>query len=254
MNWFAQRICEVQLAFMLLTRLPVGRMGRYVPNLSSARWAFPLAGIPIGIFIAGLFFGFCYSEIPHLLGAVITLSISLLLTGALHEDGLADTADGFGGGTTRKQKLKIMGDSNVGTYGLLCLILTMIARVFYLSSMNNTHQTFLLLISISMISRLTMVFYLNILPPARSKGLGYQASGRNYLSTFFATVISLPAIIYCGYLAPNCLLAVTIVAITFAYFAKSQIKGQTGDICGASQLLCETTGWIAIATISSVGL
>ena len=94
----ARRLYEIRLAVMFLTRLPVGTLPEPVPTLAEARWAFPLAGLPVGI-AGGLVFALAgWIGLAPLLAAVLALAAMVMITGALHFDGLADVADGFGGG------------------------------------------------------------------------------------------------------------------------------------------------------------
>ena len=111
MSGLRRRIAEFQLAFMLLTRLPAGRLGGYIPELAAARWAFPLPGLFVGGFLAGVYITLNSLGLPAGLAAILALAAGMLITGGLHEDGLADCADGFCGGQNRDQKLKIMRDS-----------------------------------------------------------------------------------------------------------------------------------------------
>ena len=136
-EWIGARIGEFSASIHFLTRLPLPRheaaaapgataaagAGATGANLAQAAWAFPLSG-----FVVGLIAAITYAVADKLVlatwpAAALTLLATLLVTGALHEDGLADTADGFGGGDTRDQKLAIMRDSRIGTYGVCALII-----------------------------------------------------------------------------------------------------------------------------------
>ena len=90
MSWMRQRICEGQLAVMLLTRLPAGRLRYDVPKLASAVWFFPSVGIPIGLLVGLSYIGMCYLGFLPTLASILAFSIGLIVTGAMHEDGLAD--------------------------------------------------------------------------------------------------------------------------------------------------------------------
>ena len=175
MSWLRRRIAEVQVAFMLLTRLPAGRLEGVAPELSAAKWAFPLAGLVVGGSLAGVYIAMNSLGLPAELAAILALGAGMMMTGGLHEDGLADFADGFGGGQTKDQKLAIMKDSRVGSYGVLALLLVIAARIMALAALPATLQSLILLISLAMMSRLMMVVYLNWLPSARAEGLGHHA-------------------------------------------------------------------------------
>ena len=98
MSWLRRRIAEVQVAFILLTRLPAGRLEGDAPELAAAKWAFPLAGLVVGGSLAGVYIAMNSLGLPAELAAILALGASVMMTGGLHEDGLADCADGFGGG------------------------------------------------------------------------------------------------------------------------------------------------------------
>src|SRR3984957_20602925 len=105
------------LATAVLTRLPVAASVPADGTVAAASWAFPAVGAGIGMIAAIVLFLTSLFDIGQVSGALLTLIAVGLLTGALHEDGLADTADGLGGGHDREQKLAIMRDSRHGTYG-----------------------------------------------------------------------------------------------------------------------------------------
>ena len=105
------RLSEMQVAVMLMTRLPAGRLSGAVPGLGQAAWAFPLAGLAVGGIVAGVFVTGAWLGWSAPVAAGVALVAGLLATGGLHEDGLGDVADGFGGGHTRSAKLEIMKDS-----------------------------------------------------------------------------------------------------------------------------------------------
>ena len=252
MSGLRRRIAEVQLAFMLLTRLPVGRLGGYVPELAAAKWAFPLAGLIVGGSLAGAYITLNSWGLPAGLAAILALAAGMMMTGGLHEDGLADCADGFGGGQSRDQKLEIMKDSRVGSYGVLALILVIAARIMALAALPATAQSLIFLISLAMVSRLMMVVYLNWLPSARSEGLGYQAGKDGGLSVVVAAVLCVPALMYSGGLILFSLAALCGTAVIVGWTANRQIGGQTGDVCGAVQILSETAGWVCLTVLLSL--
>src|SRR5271168_821970 len=100
---------------MLLTRLPVGRSGG--SDLARTVWAFPVVGLVVGLLGGLVYWALARLGVPAFLAASWAFVAILLVTGAFHEDGLADTVDGFGGGRTRERKLEIMRDSRIGAYG-----------------------------------------------------------------------------------------------------------------------------------------
>ena len=249
MKWVQQRIKELKVSILFLTRLPAGTVKGNVPKISDTTWTFPIIGCIVGSIIGVSCFGLQWSGLSPLLSSILAVSIGIVITGAIHEDGLADSADGFGGGQGIHNKLEIMRDSRIGSYGVLALILTLAARVFALSDLPSTYQSIILIICIAMVSRLVMAFYLFWLPAAREDGLGYQAGVANLKSVLTAAAFCLPAIILSGSNILWSLIGILLVAFSFGILAKKQVGGQTGDVCGAGQVLSETTGLIVLVAI-----
>ncbi|MFW2588078.1 adenosylcobinamide-GDP ribazoletransferase [Sagittula sp. SSi028] len=240
-RWFD----EARLAVMFLTRLPVGRLSDPVPDLAQVRWAFPLVGLIVGAMVAGGWVVLGALGFAPLLAAALALAAQVMITGALHFDGLADTADGLGGGRDRAHVLQIMRDSRLGSYGAVALGLC--ALIWVLALADTAHGG-LALISVAVASRLAMLVVLVELPAAREDGLGQSAGGsrRPYL---LGAVLSVALMSCFGWLGLAAALAMGTVSLFVARRARRRIGGQTGDICGATQLLSETAG-LAILSLA----
>ena len=254
MNWIGIRLAELQLAFMLLTRLPAGTLTSQLPELAHARWAFPIVGCIVGGIIAASYIILSLLLLPSFAAAILAITAGLFSTGAIHEDGLADCADGFGGGQNREKKLAIMRDSAIGSYGTLSLIIIMGLRISLLSMLPAKLEIVTPIIICAVISRYAMVGYLCLLPVARQDGLGNQASGNqasgdNISALLLAGLIALPAFVIGAFGLIYVIIAIVSVALIWGVIAKYQLGGQTGDVCGAGQIICETAGWLIIATI-----
>ncbi|CAI8436040.1 adenosylcobinamide-GDP ribazoletransferase [Alphaproteobacteria bacterium] len=254
MNWIGIRLAELQLAFMLLTRLPAGTLTSQLPELAHARWAFPIVGCIVGGIIAASYIILSLLLLPSFAAAILAITAGLFSTGAIHEDGLADCADGFGGGQNREKKLAIMRDSAIGSYGTLSLIIIMGLRISLLSMLPAKLEIVTPIIICAVISRYAMVGYLCLLPAARQDGLGNQASGNqtsgdNISALLLAGLIALPAFVIGAFGLIYVIIAIVSVALIWGVIAKYQLGGQTGDVCGAGQIICETAGWLIIATI-----
>jgi adenosylcobinamide-GDP ribazoletransferase len=254
MNWIGIRLAELQLAFMLLTRLPAGKLTSHLPELAHARWAFPIVGCIVGGIIAASYIILSLLLLPSFAAAILAITAGLFSTGAIHEDGLADCADGFGGGQNREKKLAIMRDSAIGSYGTLSLIIIMGLRILLLSMLPAKLEIVTPIIICAVISRYAMVGYLCLLPAARQDGLGNQASGNqasgdNISALLLAGLIALPAFVLGAFGLIYVIITIVIVALIWGVIAKYQLGGQTGDVCGAGQIICETSGWLIIATI-----
>jgi len=125
-SWVEDRGLELKASLAFCTWLPFGRAtAQPAKPLANAAWALPVAGFIIGL-IGALVYALAHRlGLPAWPAATLSVAATLFITGALHEDGLADTADGFGGGTTREQKLDIMRDSRTGAYGVCALVLSL---------------------------------------------------------------------------------------------------------------------------------
>src|SRR3984957_6093407 len=147
-TWLQDRIEELKASVVFCTRLPLlGAAAITSGTLAKAAWAFPLAGVLVGMIAVAVYAIAHRAGIPAWPAATLSVLATLLVTGCLHEDGLADTADGFGGGKTREQKLDIMRDSRIGTYGVCALIAALLLRVGVLASFTDTHWAMRALVS-----------------------------------------------------------------------------------------------------------
>lgn len=252
MNWLRHRLQEGQLALMLLTRLPAGNLDSNVPKLASAVWFFPIIGIPIGLLVGLTYIGTYNLGVSPILASILAFCIGILVTGAMHEDGLADCADGFGGGQNKQTKLTIMRDSRIGSFGVLALIFIIFTRIVSLSNLPPHQEVLFAVIALAMISRLVMVCSLFFLTPARDEGLGKDAGEPSITSLVAAAFICVPIVFLCGLYMVACLTIMILIAVLFGWLVKSQIGGQTGDTCGAAQLITETAGYILLVTFFNI--
>ena len=235
------RIAEAQVASMLLTRLPAGQVGDDAPSTAQAIWAFPLVGALVGAIGGTVFWLAGTLGLPPLVAALLGVSATVLFTGALHEDGLADVADGFGGGQDRAAKLTIMRDSRIGSYGVVALVLIL---ALIASSVADA-GTLIAFIAIGAISRSAMLVPMMLLPAARSDGLGHKATIAPDARLAATLLLSLPFI----FAAPLPALMGLVAALCSTFLAHRQIGGQTGDVLGATQKLAECAAWITTAAI-----
>ena len=127
-------IQDLATAFQFLTRLPLSRVP-YEPNaLSRSAKFFPLVGLVIGV-MGSVAYLWLIRHLPAAIAALLTVAFFVLATGGLHEDGLADVADAFGGGWNREQILAILKDSRIGTFGTLALVVSVGLRVLLLANL-----------------------------------------------------------------------------------------------------------------------
>lgn len=241
-----RRIDEARLALMFLTRVPVGRLSDPVPSLAAARWAYPLVGLITGTVGWGVQHTVLAVGLPPLVAALAALGALTLMTGGLHHDGLADYADGIGGGRDREQCLEIMRDSRIGSYGVLALIFGIALGAAALAMPDGFPLVLFLMAAVA--SRLAMLGVLDFLPPARADGLGQQAANRDVVAWLPGVVV----IVVLGIVQPAFWLAVpavAFVAVLIAWHAHRRIGGQTGDVLGATQVTTETAAWLALVSL-----
>jgi adenosylcobinamide-GDP ribazoletransferase len=178
---------------------------------------------------------------------LVALAALVVLTGALHEDGLGDVADGFGGGRSRDDKLRIMRDSRVGTYGVVAIVFSLGLRAAAVAALPAVLGA-AGIIAAAALSRAMLPAILRWLPSARPAGMGAEAGRPQLQAVVVATVIGgLIALIALGPL--TALLAVVLAttgAAAVALLARQQIGGHTGDVCGAAQQTAEVAALLAV--------
>lgn len=241
-----RRIDEARLALMFLTRLPVGRLEDPAPSLSDARWAYPLVGLVTGLTAWAVQHGALALGVPPLISACAALGALALVTGGLHHDGLADFADGIGGGRDRAHCLEIMRDSRIGSYGVLALIFAILLAAAALATPQGLPLTAFLMAGVA--SRLAMVAVLDLLPPARTDGLGHQASHKG-ITAWIPGIAAVLALVLIDLRLAIALPLMAAIAALVAWRAHRRIQGQTGDVLGAVQVSSETVGWVVLATL-----
>lgn len=241
-----RRFDEFRAAVLLLTRIPVGSL-KAPPKEADAVWAFPLVGI-LAALIPAAVFGLAFGLLPPLTAALLALAAGFLVTGGFHEDGLADVADGFGGGWTRARKLEIMRDSRIGTYGTLATVAGLGLRASGLAAAPDAASGALALILFGAASRALVPLLILSTPPARSDGIAATASGLSARRAAAAAVlglIGLPLLPGGLWLAAAPILAI----LAMRRLTLRMIGGYTGDVLGAAQQVAEILLWIGIAAV-----
>jgi adenosylcobinamide-GDP ribazoletransferase len=244
-NW----IRDVGLATTLLTRISVPHPADAVPpEMARAQRAFPLVGAVIGL-IAGLIDrSLLAMGVPPLAAAALTLGAGAALTGGLHEDGLADVGDGFGGGGNRAAKLAIMRDSRIGTYGVIVLLIAFSARLSALASLPASLVIPALVVAHALGRAVIPVLAANM-PFARDDGLG-RSAGRPDLSSVIIALALAAVIALLSLPFKDAILAMIFTLITasaMAMLAWRQIGGVTGDVFGATEQVVEAAVLITLA-------
>ncbi|MEM8823478.1 MAG: adenosylcobinamide-GDP ribazoletransferase [Pseudomonadota bacterium] len=225
-------------AAILLTRLPV--QGKPTAEAARAAWAWPLVGALVGL-IAGIVGTVALAlGLQTGLAAGLALAASIVVTGALHEDGLADLADGFWGGFDKERRLEIMRDSRIGTYGVIALVLSLVARWALITAALENGGLIWVLVASGAASRAPMAVMMRWLPPARADGLANSVGRPSSRSVLVGLGLGALALLLLGPAAA--LLAAGLAGATalgLGLLARAKIGGQTGDVLGACQQLCE---------------
>lgn len=249
------------VAMQFLTRLPVPQFANYNPQwLHQSSRHFPAVGLLVGLLCAGVFWLGSILFTP-LVAGVISTAFGIKLTGAFHEDGLADSCDGLGGGLTRERTLEIMKDSRLGTYGVLGLVSALLIKISLLASMPLSVAIVALIIGHTA-SRLLCISLLALLPyggeieHAKAKPMAQQL-------TPFQGLLSSAWLLLAGVLVvllfPNTvqqigiwqwLLALLLGIVATDYMRRllrRRLEGYTGDGLGATQQLSEIAIYIGLA-------
>lgn len=232
---------DMRAALGLLTRLPVFvDTARLNTRGAEIVWAFPLVGALIGGSGGLLTLALVALGTGAAFAATFGIALMVLLTGAMHEDGLADTADGLGPLATRERRLEIMRDSRIGSYGTIALILALLARVVGLASFDGW-MLLLAPIAAGAMSRSAMVWVGFRLPQARPDGMAARMGRPSRTAMILALGIGLACCLLAAGIFGLVATAVALAAVLpIAFAAKRLIGGQTGDILGAAQQCAET--------------
>lgn len=236
---------DVRAAISFMTRLPVGRSER---DLAQACWAFPIAGLLIG-FAGGGAFALSFSwGVPSVVAALLALLTMALLTGALHEDGLADTADGLAGNTPER-RLEIMRDSRIGVYGVLALIFSVGLRGGALAAMSEPGTGFAALLAAAALSRGLLPGMMYVMPLASASGLAAGVGTPTRGAAGLAMGIgAFGAVVFLGLGAGvGIMLLAGTAVVVIALLARRTLGGYNGDTLGAAQQVAEIAILIGIA-------
>lgn len=257
-DWkFLRRIgSDFLAALQFLTRIPMPHLPYNPDSLSRAVKFFPVVGLLIGS-VAALLHLLMAPHLPRLLTALLVIGFLVSITGCLHEDGLADTADGFGGGSSREHILVILKDSRIGSYGGAALTLSVLARVLLLASLPLT-QIPQYLIAAHVLCRWTALPLSYYLPSARSQQdeAGTSQGARIARLTTRGTLIagSIVTLAICTFglrtHGAAAIAATIVVTVLSGLYYQRKIGGITGDCFGATNQLAEiavylTGAWVA---------
>jgi adenosylcobinamide-GDP ribazoletransferase len=251
-------------AIMFYTRIPVPKTIIYSDEkLNKSTKFFPFMGWIVGGF-AALVFYLCQFILPLSISVVLSMISTILLTGAFHEDGFADSCDAFGGGWTKDKILEIMKDSRIGTYGTLGLILILGVKFFSLTSINIEQIPFVLFAghALSRYTATGMIFFSTYSrddenlsadrQASKSKPIGKALSSKDYFISliFGSTPLFLLSLLYSFWY-----MMIILTCIPIIYFCKKYVEkwidGYTGDVLGATQQVSEVIFYLSFIIISN---
>jgi len=236
-------------AATFLTRVPapVPRAAARAPLADSA-WAFPIIGGAVGL--VGAVVLWLAREglgVAVPVAALLAIAAQLLLTGALHEDGLADVADGFGGGATAERKLAIMRDSRIGTYGVVALVIGLGVRWMAVATVPPAERVVDLVVA-GVLSRAVIPLLMKALPTARGDGAGVEAGTPDGVTVGVALALAALSLFW---LSPWAVVPVVVMAacvsVAVGALARYHIGGYTGDVLGALAAAVESAVLVVLS-------
>lgn len=245
-------------AVQFFTRIPVPAwVGHSAQQLSQAARYFPLTGIVVGAICAAVLL-IAAQVLPLTLAVGLSMTMSILITGAFHEDGLSDFADGLGGGFTREKALAIMKDSRIGTYGAIALVLVLLLKYQSLLAICGTHSQLYAaaaLIAAHGFSRLMAASlmltqnYIRDDDSARAKPAAQQISRTSFTIALLTGIAPLGLILAAGAHGFNIFAAIAAALLMRIYLAwrlQKRLGGYTGDCLGAVQQLTELAFYLGL--------
>lgn len=260
-----QALRHFLIALQFFTRIPVtGSLAAWVgysPEMLRASSAYyPAVGWVVGC-VGALAIVLAHGFLPEgplgvLIAACISTAVTVWLTGAFHEDGLADTADGLGGHVARERSLQIMKDSRIGTYGTVTLGLALVLKVLLLAllAQGGIWAAASALLAAHALSRLAPLVVIRTMPyvsdpdQAKSKPLAESLSGKEFRVAFWWSVPALLLLAQAHGLA-SLIVAVVLWGLALAYMLRllrRRLQGFTGDTLGATQQICELALYLGL--------
>lgn len=247
-----QELRLICTALTFFTRLPVSRWaGGDAADLNHAARYFPLVGVLVGA-VGALVYLAAAQLLPQELAVLLSMAATIWLTGAFHEDGLADAADGLGGGWNKEQVLTIMQDSRLGSYGAIALFLVLLGKWQALAALPPALLP-AVLVAGHALSRFAAVLVIYRQDYVRAEGKAKPLATRlSPGELLLAGITGLAPLIW---LQPAQLLALLPVALAWLWFSrklKRRLGGYTGDCLGAMQQLCEIAFYLGVLACSSI--
>ncbi|MCU1366291.1 MAG: cobS [Ilumatobacteraceae bacterium] len=248
---------NLRAAIIFLTRIPVGLGGKSdgaePPSLTAAVPWFPVVGALVGAAVGGTAAGLLHIR-PPFVAAGVAVVLGVLITGAFHEDGLADVADAFAGGWTEADRLRILKDPLHGSYGVAALCSSIVIRIVCVGSLGvQPAVAFAVVVAAHALGRTAAVVLMSTTATARPDGLGADYArtlSRRRASVGAAAGVAVAAIVTGWWVGPFALAAIVAIVIV-GWLAKRKIGGVTGDVLGTVEQVAECLVLIVATGLAS---
>ena len=247
---------EFCLALSLLTRIALPRFEvRTGATIASAFWAYPIAGAIVGFVGAGAFLLGDAIGLGQAANCLLAFAAMTLFSGGLHEDGLADFCDGLGG-KSQIERLQIMRDSRIGSFGVLALVFFIglcVVFLFDISRQGSSATTVSALICVAAAGRTVVGIPLALLQPARVEGMSVAAQRPSNLALGVGAVILIAlCFLLLGIVKSTFMLAAMVLgAVVMSGLAYRSIHGHTGDVLGATACVAMLFGLASLAIVGN---
>jgi adenosylcobinamide-GDP ribazoletransferase len=246
---------DLAVCLMFCTRLPLApSMPVASGDIARASWAMPVAGALVGALGALAYWAAVHLGLPPLVAGVLAVAAGTVVTGCLHEDGLADVADGLGG-DSRERKLAIMRDSRLGTYGACALAMSLLLRWSAITSIADAGAVALALVAAHAAARAPLPAFMAFVAPARSDGLAAAAGTPPPRAVAAAGLLGVIALgLGLGPMAA--FIAFVLLAAAGVLMARMSVKaigGHTGDVLGALEQVNEVLILLVAAARAGAG-
>ena len=246
---------DFRIACGFLTIMPIGPAADIDDHRAGLRFgarAFPLAGLVVGLFGALVYAIAHMLHLPPEGAAFIAIGAMTVLTGAIHEDGLADMADGTMAREKRSERLDVMRDSRIGTFGTLALIIVVGIKTGSITALGWSDHVATMLLGSAAASRAFLPALMRYIPPARADGLAVQAGRPEENQVALAALLGAAlALLFLGPAAGFIAFAVGAGTAAFiGWFAKRRIGGLTGDVLGAAQQMSEAAMMLVVVALA----
>jgi adenosylcobinamide-GDP ribazoletransferase len=241
---------SVLAAIQFLTRIPI-RLRREPDVAASVVW-FPVVGALVGAVVGGVAAGLWYL-VPPIVAAAVAVAVGVLITGAFHEDGLADVADAFAGGTTIERRLEILKDSRHGSYGVAALCSSIVIRIVCLGSFAGPRSMFLSAVAAHSVARGAAVGLMGVAPLATHRGLGadYGQSTTRGKAIAVALLGLVLAVVVVGWWAAPLAAVVIVTIVAVRWLSLRKIGGISGDVLGTCEQITECLCLVVLAGLAA---